>query len=119
MRDQRIIYRGYFDQLSPETSYILGVSFLKTDLNETTIKFFKFRTLPPDNLSMVVASNKLNHNDSVIISIDAHSEMNKHINIGTTDYQNANFVVVMGNIAYDYGFDEGYFLYDLFFTKFS
>ena len=44
--------------------------------------------------------------------------MNKHITISSSIYQSPNLVVVMGNIAYDYGFDEGYFLYDLFFTKF-
>jgi hypothetical protein len=30
-----------------------------------------------------------------------------------------DITIVVGEIAYDYGFREGYFLYDLFFKKFT
>lgn len=62
-------------------------------------------------MKLVVASNSPDAADNLMI------ELGSTITVGEalgTDY---DMVVVVGELAYDFGFYEGFFLYDLFFKK--
>lgn len=114
LRDQRALYRLKLTNLNADTNYIIGVSFFRVDTNETTERFFKFKTLPADSSPLIISvtSNRLDSEDQETLRLQNNT-------VTSVQELSPDMVIIQGNIAYDFGFSEGYFLYDLFFKKYA
>jgi hypothetical protein len=115
-RDQRTIFRALLTDLLPSHTYTFAISFTK-DASASHISHFAFKTLPsaPSPLNLLVTSNRLTLQDPVSLTLTHNSTLIQHTPSDTPH----DLTVVVGDIAYDFGFYEGYFLYDLFLKTYT
>lgn len=67
-RDQRMLFRVLIKNLMPNQTYRFSISF-KKGIETTKISGFNFKSLPTTNFSLMIASNRLETADRLMVSL--------------------------------------------------
>ncbi len=112
----RSIYRGNLTNLKADTQYNIAIYYETAASTQEFVDGFLMSSLPSDNLSLLIASNRLSISNSLNVNF---KEGEISLKKKEREHVYSHLAVVIGEISYDYGMNGGYFLFDLFLKNFA